>query len=90
MVPLGHRPPAMVADRPGRLPVPAGFRSPYLADSPDVRSVLSAAGFRYDSSVGARGGSGRPWPAAIWDGFPFDCSVGGNKCSASESYPKLW
>lgn len=80
----------MVADRPGRLPVPAGFRSPYLADSPDVRSVLSAAGFRYDSSVGARGGSGRPWPAAIWDGFPFDCSVGGNKCSASESYPKLW
>lgn len=68
----------------------AGFRSPYLSDSPAVRQALSDAGFRYDSSVGAPGGGARPWPAPIRGGMPYDCSVGGNKCGAAESYPTLW
>ncbi|PRW44355.1 G8 domain-containing [Chlorella sorokiniana] len=67
----------------------AGFRTPFLSDSPTVRKVLSDAGFRYDSSIGQDGGASRPWPARIAGGMPYDCDVAGNQCSASESYPSL-
>ena len=68
----------------------AGFRTPFLEDSPAIRKALSDAGFRYDSSVGQGGGKKRLWPARVSGGMPYDCSVAGNKCSKSEDYPSLW
>lgn len=42
-----------------------GFRCPFLSDKPEVRQVLFEAGFRYDSTIGARGGSSRQFPATM-------------------------
>jgi hypothetical protein len=68
----------------------AGFRTPYLADKPEVREVLAELGFRYDSTIGVRGGPSKPWPATMESGVPFDCGNSGNDCDGGESYPGMW
>lgn len=67
-----------------------GFRCPYLEDSPAVRQALFELGFRYDSTIGARGGANRPWPATMEGGVPYDCSEAGQSCSGDESYPGMF
>lgn len=67
-----------------------GFRSPYLEDSPETRAALYDLGFRYDSTIGARGGANRQWPATMEHGVPYDCSQGGQSCARGESYPGMW
>lgn len=67
-----------------------GFRTPYLADKPEVRQVLAEGGFRYDSSIGVKGGADKLWPATMGAGVPYDCTFSGNTCDPKESYPGMW
>ncbi|KAI7844646.1 hypothetical protein COHA_001736 [Chlorella ohadii] len=68
-----------------------GFRTPYLATSPTVREVLSKGGFRYDSSIGVKGGKDKLWPATLEKGMPYNCELGGgSECLPDESYPGFW
>ncbi|EFN51005.1 hypothetical protein CHLNCDRAFT_141534 [Chlorella variabilis] len=67
-----------------------GFRTPFLSDKKEVRAVLAENGFRYDSTIGAKGGANRVWPGVMSNGVGFDCSVAGQQCAASERYPNLW
>jgi hypothetical protein len=46
--------------------------------------------FRYDSTIGVRGGPSKPWPATMESGVPFDCGNSGNDCDGGESYPGMW
>lgn len=67
-----------------------GFRTPFLSDSPTVRRVLADNGFRYDSTIGVKGGRNKLWPATMEKGVPYDCSQAGQQCSSSERYPGMW
>ncbi|EFN59331.1 hypothetical protein CHLNCDRAFT_56687 [Chlorella variabilis] len=67
-----------------------GFRTPYLADKPEVRETLYEDGFRFDSTIGVAGGADKLWPATMEDGVPFDCGHSSNDCDSSESHPGMW
>ena len=78
-----------------------GHRSPYLSDDAGVRTILSTAGFLYDSSIQevfnsptSPSATKRCWPYKLSAGVKqiYSCNWfdNGNHCSASERYPNLY
>lgn len=74
-----------------------GYRSPFLAFSPDQRKVLYENGFRYDSSITESFPSttspdrNNPlWPYTLDYGIAQNCAISTGTCDASERYPEFW
>ncbi|KAI7838168.1 hypothetical protein COHA_008016 [Chlorella ohadii] len=70
-----------------------GHRSTYLETKPEVREVVSEAGFEYDStliqSTKKSGMANRIWPFDLGGGIQTTCSSYSDiqKCESGESYP---
>ncbi|PRW57176.1 Lipoyl mitochondrial [Chlorella sorokiniana] len=72
-----------------------GHRSTYLETKPEVREVISEAGFEYDStliqSTKKSGMDNRIWPFDLGGGIQTTCGSYSDiqKCNSGESYPGL-
>ena len=57
---------------------------------PSPPLLCLASHCRYDSTIGAKGGKNRQWPATMDGGVPYNCGQAGQECSTKESYPGMW
>ena len=76
-----------------------GFRSPFLAHTPEVRGYLYDLGFRYDSTITEQASpfsstslreDERVFPYTLQDGIAQNCAIGTGTCRDDERYPGMW